>query len=259
MEKCRVLGIAVGLLVLVGLIAYTLTHPAPAKTPTTPMATQATKLPFPSGKYAEHAQYYDITAYVATSTPLTEPANTAALVLMQEFATDTIAQFKVDADLTSLTPKQIHTLGFDTGRKYALQILYLMSSSPRTISYIFTTYEDTGGAHGNTFFDTFTFDKTTGARLALADLFAPGAPYLKRLSEVSRAMLPDVIGQFTDAQMIENGTTPDEKNFESFFVDNGNLDILFPPYAVAAYAAGPQTLQIPLSSLSDILKPEYNK
>ena len=57
--------------------------------------------------------------------------------------------------------------------------------------------------------------------------------------------------------MINMGTTPEEVSFENFYFDGNDLVILFAPYQVAAYAAGPQTLRIPLSELASILKPEY--
>ena len=146
-------------------------------------------------------------------------------------------------------------MGFDKGRKETLQITYLIASSAHTVSYIFTIYEDTLGAHGNTFFHTFTFDTGTGASLSLADIFS--SSYLDTLSSISRTKLPSVIGDDADPAFINNGTTPDEKNFENFFFDNRDFVVLFAPYQVAAYADGPQTLRIPLSELSSILKPEY--
>jgi hypothetical protein len=57
--------------------------------------------------------------------------------------------------------------------------------------------------------------------------------------------------------MLSAGTTPEEKNFANFFLDNQEFVLLFPPYQVAPYAAGPQTLRIPLPELSNILKQEY--
>ena len=176
---------------------------------------------------------------------------------MQDFVSDTITQFKTDGNFANLTPTDITTMGFDQGRKEKLQIVYLIASSPHTVSYIFTIYEDTLGAHGNTLFKTFTFDTTTGAPLALADLFSPSADYLDALSSISRAKLPAILGSSADTTFITNGTTPEDTNFANFFFDNHQLVILFAPYAVGPYTAGPQTLYIPASELSTILKPEY--
>lgn len=253
MNKDTIIGAIVLIIIFVGIIIYAAFRPAPAKAPGTVENAPALL----GGGYVEHAQYYDIAANYASSTPLAEPANSAAVALMKSFISDSIVQFKTDGNFANLTPADIATMGFDQGRKETLQITYLIGSSPRTVTYIYTTYMDTLGAHGNTFFHTFTFDTVTGAPLGLADIFSPGADYLGKLSAESRAKLPGVIGQGYDMNFIKDGTTPDEKNFVNFFFDNRELVILFPPYQVAPYSFGPQTLRIPLSDLTSILKPEY--
>lgn len=253
----KVLGFFILIAILAGIIGYAALRPAPAKTP------DVAGLTLPAGKYVEHAAYYDIIANYASSTPLQEPANTAAIALMQKFVSDTITQFKTDGNFASLTAQDVKVMGFDQGKKEMLQITYLIASSGRTVSYIFTTYEDTLGAHSNTFFHTFTFDTDpstssgqAGAALGLADIFST-SDYLNTLSSLARARLPGVIGDSYDMTFINDGTTPDDKNFAAYFFDNKDFVVLFAPYAVAPYSAGPQTLRIPLSDLSSILKPEY--
>ena len=200
----------------------------------------------PSGRYAEQTGSYDILAEYATSTPLVlvgAAADAAAVATMHRFVTDSVAEFKS---------------GGVIDRQQTLQILYLTATGQRTVSYIYTVYADTGGAHGNTYFRTFAFDTATGEELTLADFFLPGAEYLARLSTISRARLPAIIGEdFVNQEMLDAGTTPDGANFERFFIGGSTMGILFPPYQIAPYAAGPQTLPIPLAELADILKPEY--
>ncbi|MDE1919350.1 MAG: DUF3298 domain-containing protein [Patescibacteria group bacterium] len=256
MRKDTIIGFAALLIIIIGIALYAAMRPAPAKAPGI-----GAGIVLPAGGYREHAQYYDISADYATSTPLLLSAgaeeDAAARALMEGFVRDTIAQFKNDGNFDHLTSEDIHMMGFDQGRKEKLQIVYLIASSPSTVSYIFTIYEDTLGAHGNLFFHTFTFDAKTGAALALADLFSPGARYLDTLSSISRAKLPGIIGPDADTSFITGGTTPEDKNFENFFFDNKEFVVLFPPYQVGPYSAGPQTLRIPVSDLADILKPSY--
>ena len=218
----------------------------------------------PQSGYIEHAKYYDITTNYATSTPLLAlgvPSDATAIASMKKFVSDTISQFKSDGNFANLTPTDVATLGFSSDHKESLEIRYLIASSPHTVSYLFTVYENTFGAHPNTYFRTFTFDTTAGAELSLADLFISNASYLEKLSEISRRSLPDVIGGEVDAafkkNFIDPGTTPNAKNFANFFFDNQDFVILFAPYAVAPYSAGPQTLRIPVSELASLLKPEY--
>ncbi len=249
-KKILIGGVA---LILLGAGLIALSGAFKPQTPTT-----ATTPLLPAGGYVEHAAYDDIAANYATSTPLKGSANAAAVEAMQQFVASTIAQFKKDGNFASITPAEAEQMGLGAGRKATLQITYLIASSAHTASYIFSTYEDTLGAHGNLFFHTFTFDTTTGRQLALGDLFLPGSDYLAKLSELARAQLPSIIGSgMVSEQMLDQGTTPEDKSFSNFFIDNGDLVILFAPYAVAPYAAGPQTLRIPLSDLSSLLKPEY--
>ena len=249
MKKNIALGLAAIFVLLGGFLFYFGTRPLPAKAPGTTSSPVAS-----SGAYSEHAKYYDITAQYASSTPLAASANTAALALMQGFVGATIAQFKTAGNFANLTPADVSMID---GRMETLDIVYLIASSPHTISYIFTIYEDMLGAHGNTSFHTFTFDTRSGAPLSLADVFTPGTPYLDTLSLISRARLPGVIGTSADMSFIKPGTAPLAQNFEDFFFDNKDFVILFAPYHVAPYVAGPQTLRIPISELASILKSEY--
>ncbi len=259
MTKNLLIGSIAAFVILGGIIFYAATKPLPAAAPT---------MTLPGNSYSEHTPYYDIAANYATSTPLLADvgpaANAAAVALMNKFVGDTVTQFKTDGNFANLTQNDIRVMGFNQDHKEKLQIVYLIASSPHTVSYIYTTYEDTFGAHGNTFFKTFTFDTDpstssgrAGEPLSLADVFLPGSSYLETLSGLARAQLPGVIGSGMSAQMLDNGTTAEDKNFAAFFFDNKDFVILFAPYAVAPYAAGPQTLRIPVAQLANILKPEY--
>ncbi len=241
-----ILSVVVAGIVLAGIVVYIGTRPAPLKAPEGTVVAPS-QIFLPAGAYTEQAPSYAIAANYPTTTPLTSAANGAALAEMRNYIAETIFQFKTGGNPANSTQ----------GTKETLQIKYLVSSSLHTVSYIFTVYENTRGVHGNLFFRTFTFDTSTGAALALADLFAPNTAYLETLSSISRAQLPQVIGHGADTSFIARGTAPEAKNFANFFIDNGYLDILFDPYQVAPYALGPQTLRIPLATLGAVLKPEY--
>ncbi len=232
----KVIGSAVLLVLVAAFAAWALRAPSTARL----------HPPELSGNlYTEQTPVYDIVANYANSTPLSTAADKAAIVSMHRFLGDTIAAFKAAAPATAQK------------RKETLLIRYLISSSPHTVSYIYTIYEDTEGVHGNTRFKTFTFDTATGKELTLSDIFKGESDYLEALSRISRAKLPEVIGPTADAVFIEKGTTPDTKNFENFFIDNADIVFLFDTYQVASFADGPQTLRLPLSTFSSILKPIY--
>lgn len=239
---------------------YMATHKAPE--PYLPaQVTEEATVPEPQ-TLEEHAQYYDIEATYPAQTPLKESvsgeADLKALASMQRFIEETVTDFKKQGDFQNLTPEDIQIMGFADGRKESLAIEYTEQTSARTHSYVYTLYLDTLGAHPNTFYRTFTFDRTTGKELALADLFLPKAKYLARLSAIARFELPKQIGEFADVEYITQGTTPEAVTFQTFALDEQHLIIIFPPYQVGPYSLGTQTLRIPLITLKDILKPEFS-
>ncbi|MEK7604809.1 MAG: DUF3298 domain-containing protein [Patescibacteria group bacterium] len=241
MNKDTLVGGGVLLLVVVGLVIYAATKPVPAKAP----VTETPPFTLPESSFVERTASYDIEAYYASSTPLVGAANEAAVSLMKDFIREYVVEFRNPSEMA------------DTENPFQLKIVYLTASSTRAVAYVYTIYTFTGGAHGNMEFRTFTFDTTSGKLLALADLFTSGSDYLGTLSQLARARLSAVIGEGYDQTSIKDGTEPTGENFQNFFFDNNELVILFPPYQVAAYAAGPQTLRLPLSLLSKVLKSEY--
>lgn len=211
----------------------------------------------PAESIVEHGPYYDIRASYPPSTPFSGSVGAADTALMKTFVENTVAEFKRNGNFDDLTQKDITMMGYDRGRKQTLDVKYLIGTSSSTVSYIFTIYMDTLGAHGNSDFKTFTFDLRSGKDLALADLFLPGSDYLGRISSLSRTALAKNMAPYADQKQIDAGTTPDSDNFKNFFLDGENVTLLFPPYQVGPYAAGPQTVALPRSELADILRSEY--
>lgn len=250
-KSAMILSVGFLIAILTGIVGYTaLTSPKDGQSVT-----------LPANGFTEHGQYYDIVVDYATSTPLVATAgpakDAAARSMMYGFIRDTVGEFKRNGNFSNLSKKDIEMMGYADGRRQTLQVGYQEASAPRTVSYIYTIYLDTLGAHGNTYFHTFTFDKKTGAPLKLGDLFTPNASYLQTLSTLARARLPRAMGEYAVLRDIEQGTTPEEANFENFYLENGDFVLLFPPYQVAAYAAGPQIVKIPRTELAAILREEY--
>jgi hypothetical protein len=211
----------------------------------------------------DEGQYHTAVAAYPAETPLRETAGAQAdatvVASLKAFGEEEIRAFKENSGLESLTQEDIEMLGFDQGRKYALELDFEVSESPKTLSYVYTIYADTLGAHPNGYYRTFTFDKSTGKEISLNDLFT--GSYLQRLSEISRQELPGIIsaktGYEANLEYIEMGTTANIENFQNFALQGNNLVLIFPPYQVGPYALGPQFLEIPLTEISDILIPAY--
>jgi hypothetical protein len=252
---CELLAFGAVLVVLgAGLVWYMAANPAPRTAPPAPGAAATTT---PKTTHLEGA-YYTIDAAYPASTPLAPSADAAAVATISGFIATTSAQFIAENNLDTMTAADAAAQGLGPDEKYSLAITYDTYSSPNTLSYVFTIFEDTLGAHPNTQYQSFTFDPSTGSTLALADLFTPGSQYLDKLSALTRASLSASLGSDIDpTEFINPGTTPDAASFSIFALDGSDLVIFFPPYAVAPYSSGPQQVRIPLSQLSDVLKPEY--
>jgi len=111
-----------------------------------------------------------------------------------------------------------------------------------------------GAAHPYGTVLTLTFDVGTGQRLALADLFAPGAPYLATLSAESRLRL--ATSPSADPGSNTSGTEPTDANFAGWTVTEDALEITFAQGQVAASAAGMPHVSIPFASLRTLLDPD---
>ena len=59
-----------------------------------------------------------------------------------------------------------------------------------------------------------------------------------------------------DEAWIQRGAAAELTNYESWTIDRKGLGITFDPYAVAAYAAGPQHCSVPHSALQGIIRPD---
>jgi hypothetical protein len=170
----------------------------------------------------------------------------------------------VDPFLNGLRSKYISdfaALGPDvwTPGPWGLHIDYeIFQFSPTMLSLKFTISDYTGGAHGNMYFQTYLFDLAQNRVLTLSDLFQPGADPLATLAPIVQQDLAAQMGDFADTQWIQEGTSSLDA-YVNFVVTPDSLIFFFPPYQVAAYAAGPQTVQIPLSQISGILAPPFNR
>lgn len=260
----RNLGYAAGALAILGLVIwYMATHPAP----TNPTA----ELPGAGDQGIESSQpayiedsgtYYRLKATYPTNItfPLSSrsDAGVVAEQVMKAWVESTISEFKGTVAENQAFIDEITAKGEEVPASFSnmeLAIEYETKTSPRTITYLFRSASYTGGAHGLEVPVTFTFDRTTGTQVKLADLFTSG--YLARLSAIARMDLPGIVGEYKNDTFIQDGTAPTDDNFQTFYLEGDTLVILFPPYQVAPYVVGTVPLPIELSRLNTILKPEF--
>lgn len=212
-------------------------------------------------EYTQDQLYYKIHFVYPAKTKLADAqADARVRLTIEQNLLNVAQQFKQDTNVENFTPHDVEVQNLGGDRKYTLDGTYKAYSSGDFISYVFTIYSDTLGAHPNGFFKTFTFDQQ-GEEVMLPKLFKPDLRFLNVISleayKQVLAQLKDRAGGEVTPDMedeVRIGTAPEPENFESFYLSDNALHLIIPPYQAAAYAAGSFDVAIPLSELSDILK-----
>jgi uncharacterized protein YecT (DUF1311 family) len=118
---------------------------------------------------------------------------------------------------------------------------------------------DFHGAHPSHEIFTAEYLLPDGWRIYLPEI-VDGERGLKLVSALAMADLDrQLLGPdgLSDKDWIARGTAPTAPNFENFILQRDRLRIEFPPYQVAAYAAGPQSVEIPLAKLRPAIRPNW--
>jgi hypothetical protein len=148
------------------------------------------------------------------------------------------------ADYVSKVKDQF-TQSLPTGEvteNYLLKINTTVYTSSSTISYKLETYMYTGGAHGGTFIETFTYGKD-GNLITLDDLMV-SADSMKKLSTLARAYLYNKIGDQSQNEVIDAGTEPTPENFGVWYITDAGIVFVFQQYQVGPYTIGIQEFPI---------------
>ncbi len=201
-------------------------------------------------------QNYTVTAYYPklSGVSAADAWNAYAATLVQSQVSD----FKtaVSQNDVSLLPPSMKSLA------NTFNIIYSMDGvSAGYASAIFNseTYL-IGMAHPAHLMTPLNVDLRTGAIIQLADLFAPGADYAQKLSDLTTASLLSQIqsgayGSTPDFLSQTGGASADPSNFQVFGLSPQGLVIHFQDYQVGPGAAGPAQVVIPYSGLKDIAAP----
>lgn len=167
-----------------------------------------------------------------------------------------IQQSKSDfiRDFGSVSAEEAVALHLSKDRQYAYTMVTRIATSTNTVSYIIEVYQFTGGAHGGTTINTFTYD-TKGALVTFDQLFTQ--PYLERVSELARGYLRTSLGDYAREESINSGTEPKIENFSSWYITPKTIVFIFGQYSVGPYVIGIQEFPLEKSKIADILSPEF--
>lgn len=143
-------------------------------------------------------------------------------------------------------------------RAYSGEISYEVARNDATaFGVLFTYYTYTGGAHPNSNYTAFNFLLPDGAKVEIGELFTNAG--IARISAIAIDSLKRDLGGpdgASDTDWIAKGAAANGSNFENFILKPNELAIYFDAYHVAAYAAGPQEVHIPLAQLRPFMRPD---
>ncbi len=154
-----------------------------------------------------------------------------------------------------LTPKDAADLGFSLSASQDQNIM-VMYENEKNITLASYVSEYSGGAHNNYATELINFDKLSGKKLSLKDVFTPQGI----------RSLPLLLDQVARLQFgIKNRKPLDENDFfvkqinatENFYITSAGIGFLYPPYALKSFAEGEINLLVPKAALNKYLLPAY--
>lgn len=170
-------------------------------------------------------------------------------------ATRHVAGFRKDMqeDEESEEPRPEGSMGSDIDVSYSVE---LAQDDLVSIHFTVSSYYQ-GAAHPNSFADVLNYDLKNGKQLKLSDLFKPGAKFLQAIASYCIADLKKQGKEngLLDEE-IEKGAGASAKNYQNWTITRRGLSISFDAYQVGPYAAGPQHVTVPYSTLKDLINPD---
>lgn len=231
-----------------GLSGISVTGPPVSATISTTTA-MPEPLALKSNPFSEDGQApnYKITAEIPYLDPSTDPSLQAYNATLKSIVDGVIEAFKGSLAEMPATPIQDGS---------SLDIQYQLigqKGSFWSIQFNIMRYAD-GAAHPYHYSISSNYDLKSGKALTLEDVFLPNSNYLQVISDLCKAELSARDIAFDSFQ---TGADPLAENYQRWNVSNeGFLVITFDEYQVAAYAAGPQVVVIPFSTLQSIQNPD---
>src|SRR5438552_792365 len=171
--------------------------------------------------------------------------------------TKDVAAFKTAETVSETDPAtETPAENLDSSLDVGYEIRY---ATDDLISVAFTEDDyERGAAHANINTTVLNYDVKNGKKLTLADLFNAKANYLGAISTYCIKELKDRSKKDKDAtvndEMMKSGASARADNYKAWAITKKGLWITFDPYQVAAYAAGPQHVLVPYSTLKDLIK-----
>lgn len=167
---------------------------------------------------------------------------------------DTAVQALIADTQKADTPVVDKNLPVDAPGKNSLYIDYKTKfQNKNALSLLFTisTYSR-GAAHPAN--SVKSLNLLNGKVVTLDQLFKPNSDYLTKIAEQSKTAIMEK--KIADKEWVTKGTSPTQDNYKNWYFTKNGLALVFDTYQVAAYVYGPQTVEIPKTTLVNWLRPE---
>ncbi len=159
--------------------------------------------------------------------------------------------FAVTKNAIQLFEKQYTGASSTSPAPYDLQIDTTVATTTNTVSYIVSLYEYTGGAHGGTVMQAFTYDKNN-VFIGEKALFGENN-WRPVVSELTYQYLKERLKENTTDDVLKEGTAPIGNNLDVWYLKGDNVVFIFGQYQIGAYALGIQEVPIPREKLAGVL------
>ncbi len=154
-----------------------------------------------------------------------------------------------DADLKKASP----TFSMEDDSK-----LLIAFESPKLLTFAFTSYAYTGGAHGNHGTSYSSYDLTANKALTLDDIITPaGKKTLHSLLEKNfrKQFNLKPADPLKEGGLFENKIEPNK----NFYVTGKGIGFCYNPYEIGPYVMGEINIFIPFSEMRNYLKDDFRK
>lgn len=129
---------------------------------------------------------------------------------------------------------------------YGLEMQSMLWATDETRSVSFEIYENLGGAHPNTWYQTFNYDTRRGRAISFEDLFAPDVDPLNAIFPIVSRKLEAEMGMPTP---VSEDAGMDASHYRNFAITPKDLVFFFDRGELMAGAAGAHTVYVPRNAI----------
>ena len=168
--------------------------------------------------------------------------------LSMSFPVDFPDQGAVDDFLTQTRTGFLNETGTPNfaGVPYSMDMKGTRWASDTTRSVSFEVYQNMGGAHPDTWYQTFNYDTVRSRPIAFADLFAPGVDPLEAIYPIVTQKLSAEMGMTAP---ISESDGMDPSHYQNFAITPVDLVFFFGRGELMAGAAGAHTVSVPRNAI----------